>query len=118
MISSGACGREPELRIAPGKHILLQPERGHIQAMDHVLARHRKPHGIAYRHMQHIDFRLPIGMLELPHPLLGDDADRQRAFGRSEEHTSELQSLMRISYAVFCLQKKKRIATLTKRTSH
>src|SRR3546814_1466934 len=26
-------------------------------------------------------------------------------FGRSEEHTSELQSLMRISYAVFCLQK-------------
>src|SRR3546814_1311211 len=27
--------------------------------------------------------------------------------GRSEEHTSELQSLMRISYAVFCLQKKK-----------
>src|SRR3546814_9637215 len=28
-------------------------------------------------------------------------------FGRSEEHTSELQSLMRISYAVFCLPKKK-----------
>src|SRR3546814_3082194 len=30
-----------------------------------------------------------------------------RAPGRSEEHTSELQSLMRISYAVFCLKKKK-----------
>src|SRR3546814_6460723 len=30
------------------------------------------------------------------------------AFGRSEEHTSELQSLMRISYAVFCLTKKKK----------
>src|SRR3546814_4235466 len=29
---------------------------------------------------------------------------------RSEEHTSELQSLMRISYAVFCLKKKKKIA--------
>src|SRR3546814_7534329 len=29
--------------------------------------------------------------------------------GRSEEHTSELQSLMRISYAVFCLKKKKQI---------
>src|SRR3546814_1960216 len=29
------------------------------------------------------------------------------AAGRSEEHTSELQSLMRISYAVFCLKKKK-----------
>src|SRR3546814_20214565 len=30
-----------------------------------------------------------------------------RNIGRSEEHTSELQSLMRISYAVFCLKKKK-----------
>src|SRR3546814_5158017 len=29
-----------------------------------------------------------------------------RTAGRSEEHTSELQSLMRISYAVFCLKKK------------
>src|SRR3546814_10457699 len=31
-----------------------------------------------------------------------------RPAGRSEEHTSELQSLMRISYAVFCLKKKKK----------
>src|SRR3546814_9286045 len=31
-----------------------------------------------------------------------------RQLVRSEEHTSELQSLMRISYAVFCLQKKKK----------
>src|SRR3546814_7458122 len=31
----------------------------------------------------------------------------RRDFQRSEEHTSELQSLMRISYAVFCLKKKK-----------
>src|SRR3546814_2141219 len=34
------------------------------------------------------------------------DADRPRDRLRSEEHTSELQSLMRISYAVFCLKKK------------
>src|SRR3546814_4674367 len=32
----------------------------------------------------------------------------EEAFQRSEEHTSELQSLMRISYAVFCLKKKNR----------
>src|SRR3546814_4446951 len=32
---------------------------------------------------------------------------------RSEEHTSELQSLMRISYAVFCLKKKKKTTTPT-----
>src|SRR3546814_2895808 len=36
-----------------------------------------------------------------------DDAPFRRA-RRSEEHTSELQSLMRISYAVFCLKKKKK----------
>src|SRR3546814_8698949 len=34
--------------------------------------------------------------------------DVRERLGRSEEHTSELQSLMRISYAVFCLKKKKR----------
>src|SRR3546814_3730850 len=34
---------------------------------------------------------------------------------RSEEHTSELQSLMRISYAVFCLKKKKKIEKHTNR---
>src|SRR3546814_8117651 len=33
---------------------------------------------------------------------------------RSEEHTSELQSLMRISYAVFCLKKKKRMTKIDK----
>src|SRR3546814_6214632 len=35
-------------------------------------------------------------------------AKRGCAYRRSEEHTSELQSLMRISYAVFCLKKKKK----------
>src|SRR3546814_4068797 len=44
--------------------------------------------------------------------LLRRRSDRREAArgcgrGRSEEHTSELQSLMRISYAVFCLKKKK-----------
>src|SRR3546814_2187586 len=40
---------------------------------------------------------------------------RQRSV-RSEEHTSELQSLMRISYAVFCLKKKKQHNTEHKHT--
>src|SRR3546814_9819253 len=35
---------------------------------------------------------------------------------RSEEHTSELQSLMRISYAVFCLKKKKKLIASQKQT--
>src|SRR3546814_9393539 len=37
---------------------------------------------------------------------------RFHTLNRSEEHTSELQSLMRISYAVFCLKKKKKIKTI------
>src|SRR3546814_8216081 len=38
--------------------------------------------------------------------------------GRSEEHTSELQSLMRISYAVFCLKKKKNTIKNYRRQKH
>src|SRR3546814_7825008 len=43
---------------------------------------------------------------------------RQFVNARSEEHTSELQSLMRISYAVFCLKKKKKINYTTKYTNY
>src|SRR3546814_7188730 len=48
-----------------------------------------------------------------PGPRAGDARDEPRAGARprSEEHTSELQSLMRISYAVFCLKKKKKQTT-------
>src|SRR3546814_7252009 len=44
---------------------------------------------------QKIGLQIP-GLIHLPNKLSGDDE-------RSEEHTYELQSLMRISYAVFCL---------------
>src|SRR3546814_7098998 len=44
----------------------------------------------------------PAGMVKVS----GQSLDVEPS-GRSEEHTSELQSLMRISYAVFCLKKKK-----------
>src|SRR3546814_6658744 len=47
-------------------------------------------------------------------PEAAQPAPRHRPQVRSEEHTSELQSLMRISYAAFCLQKKTlRIPPLT-----
>src|SRR3546814_1474575 len=52
------------------------------------------------------------GEITLPKALVSFD---EPMANRSEEHTSELQSLMRISYAVFCLkQKKKKIHTPTK----
>src|SRR3546814_8610315 len=56
-----------------------------------------------------------VGKTPADNPFAALDAGRPAwdALGafvpRSEEHTSELQSLMRISYAVFCLQKKKHL---------
>src|SRR3546814_4105425 len=47
-----------------------------------------------------------IGNLETPPSLRAAQRRSNPAAQRSEEHTSELQSLMRISYAVFCLKKK------------
>src|SRR3546814_5094015 len=42
----------------------------------------------------------------LDHEIIDDAVKNRIVVERSEEHTSELQSLMRISYAVFCLKKK------------
>src|SRR3546814_8193449 len=50
------------------------------------------------------------GELQLAHRVVLRAKDNGR---RSEEHTSELQSLMRISYAVFCLTKKQKITVST-----
>src|SRR3546814_5341778 len=54
---------------------------------------------------------LRLGIVSLVRPKQRHDSRAQRSAKRihcrSEEHTSELQSLMRISYAVFCLKKKK-----------
>src|SRR3546814_4255073 len=56
--------------------------------------------------------RLDLGNFQLNPPRPG------RGPHRSEEHTSELQSLMRISYAVFCLKKKKTTHNSLTRTTH
>src|SRR3546814_8654266 len=62
-------------------------------------------HGIVLQ-LASIAFMIPLGLASAATVRVGV------AFGRgdrSEEHTSELQSLMRISYAVFCLKKKRTI---------
>src|SRR3546814_8437307 len=53
------------------------------------------------------DLRTELQALGLDLDLIGYDRGVPALMQRSEEHTSELQSLMRISYAVFCLKKKK-----------
>src|SRR3546814_2857562 len=63
---------------------------------------------------RHLGVSYPTAWL-IHHKLMQALADRER----SEEHTSELQSLMRISYAVFCLQSTKyHYIYPTNRTSH
>src|SRR3546814_3337637 len=62
-------------------------------------------------HGRHLALRVGLGcdarrLAAAPAGKIGQCAER-RLRRRSEEHTSELQSLMRISYAVFCLKKKK-----------
>src|SRR3546814_1645128 len=52
--------------------------------------------------------RHQIGAVARDLDILAPMAEKGLAKVRSEEHTSELQSLMRISYAVFCLKKKKK----------
>ena len=45
--------------------------------MDHVLRGHDQPDRVIDRNVQRVDLGLAAGMLNLPHPLLGDDEDRQ-----------------------------------------
>src|SRR3546814_7213125 len=70
-----------------------------------VLFAHRRP--ATFNQLQ----RLTAGRSDRNHQTTAGgellDQRRRYALGRSEEHTSELQSLMRISYAVICLKKKK-----------
>src|SRR3546814_6526238 len=72
---------------------------GDLLRAEMLLDGHRIVSAAFYRRVVADDHRLP--------PRYAPDArDHPRARNRSEEHTSELQSLMRISYAVFCLNKK------------
>src|SRR3546814_10857313 len=60
------------------------------------LGRHRCGHAVAHGTAGGCQLSVQSGVAMEP----------MNPYGKSEEHTSELQSLMRISYAVFCLQKK------------
>src|SRR3546814_1924301 len=84
-------------------HSFPQPHTGFIQAADVIPTHighlhHHFTHGRRLNALQCIKEILPR------YAQLVEHLGRNR---RSEEHTSELQSLMRISYAVFCLKKKK-----------
>src|SRR3546814_7436086 len=99
--------RLARLRIDPpaliNRNLQLQPDiaGGSLVAVARAgPGRERAEIAVAVEAADHAEARKPLGLGD------GDVVLRRGVFGarrRSEEHTSELQSLMRISYAVFCL---------------
>src|SRR3546814_9559823 len=92
---AGRCGH-PRRRTAPKRAI------GRTDRAVDLRTRRAEGRGGARRWRQRA-----AGVHGPRHPGPGGALPRRRTEPRSEEHTSELQSLMRISYAVFCLKKKK-----------
>src|SRR3546814_3132341 len=85
----------------------LFPYTTRFRSVDHVVERRDLLIGVGDHRIIEL---LPLGRFDVLFPALVriDRIDR-----RSEEHTSELQSLMRISYAVFCLKKKTHLIKTT-----
>src|SRR3546814_4058786 len=89
---------------------VLEPRRradegAYREVVDRVVAAREHAQAHAAGALRELGDRVPVGLCRAQRGLV--------AQLRSEEHTSELQSLMRISYAVFCLKKK----TLTPMTN-
>src|SRR3546814_3577609 len=97
--SSDVCSSD--LLIAPIALARFPDMARHREADAAIFAEHDRAVRLERRRPRHI--LIGVDVEHLRHA--GRDVDPAR-IGRSEEHTSELQSLMRISYAVFCLKKK------------
>src|SRR3546814_9463669 len=81
------------------RDILEQPAAGDMRQRMDLAGLHQRQQAL------HIDARRRHQRVDQQDSLVEQGGATQ--LPRSEEHTSELQSLMRISYAVFCLKKKK-----------
>src|SRR3546814_665471 len=99
-------GREPgEVRSGVGFRIALAPADFAARDLGQIIELLFLAAVFEQRRAEHRNAEAVQGIAR------GDPAHlltQHLGFGRSEEHTSELQSLMRISYAVFCLKKKKK----------
>src|SRR3546814_4683133 len=113
LVSAGAFKRVPGAIRRDEKIAVLKPRRIGLKGFDLLHLADHGAHGAASSAVGLLH-RLP---LRAAHPIMElarigiepDCAELDPGLllpGRSEEHTSELQSLMRISYAVFCLKKK------------
>src|SRR3546814_7197892 len=95
---AGVAGNLPrDLRLAVEILLVAHP----LEDLERGFLRHRARFALRHPQLLGIESYLGIARLEVLH----DGLQRRIGELRSEEHTSELQSLMRISYAVFCLKK-------------
>src|SRR3546814_3363623 len=93
-------GAAQRIEIAPIDPAVVVEVLGIAVAVE-VDARHAHAQRVADRQVDH-----PLDLLRIVIAVLEFAGGVETREIRSEEHTSELQSLMRISYAVFCLKKK------------
>src|SRR3546814_6393644 len=96
-----------ELHLIDGFEAIDRVHAAMVVTDDEIIRTH--PVHKIFPGIQFVDQRIEIEVLEIFARRLfaANAADQARKrLDRSEEHTSELQSLMRISYAVFCLKKK------------
>src|SRR3546814_3594475 len=90
--------RRPDQPLDIGARRVVGTQLGPLLGVERALQKRAEDGGLDLRPAM-------LGRLNQHLQLLRVERDRSTIF-RSEEHTSELQSLMRISYAVFCLKKK------------
>src|SRR3546814_8949891 len=86
--------------LFPNTTLFRSPRRIEGEGLRHRLENPGDVGCQRFAHLLRVDLLVEAGLRQV-----GGEARR------SEEHTSELQSLMRISYAVFCLKKKKKLKT-------
>src|SRR3546814_8824025 len=110
--SSDVCSSDLSVALSRGlggRELLARRPQDHaargLLLSDHRRGWHRRAADRAYGGRRALALaRRAVG--ERSRQPAGAHRERRREMVRSEEHTSELQSLMRISYAVFCLKKK------------
>src|SRR3546814_5943922 len=107
-VGAGQAGRLGADLAGPGEDLPRDEVRHHVA---HDLAeRHGAIHEVVLVAAVAVALAIRVVLVDDDLLALGQEVprgDHRSLEDRSEEHTSELQSLMRISYAVFCLKKKK-----------
>ena len=72
------------LDIPPWQDVLLDAKGRHRERMDDVLRSHIEPHRLVHRHVKRVDLSRAVRVLDLPHPLLGDNVDLHRVAWRQK----------------------------------